>query len=100
MSNQLKRSRVTPGVDLNEIKQCLRRLNNSTQLLTDYFVRNGFKTIVPDILNDDPVPKSAEGAEWDRVKWFSNYGPQQIRHAIDNIIAALKEEGMTGFGAV
>ncbi|KAJ7196319.1 alpha/beta-hydrolase [Mycena haematopus] len=69
----------------------------------DDFARNGFKTIVPDMFNDDPVPVNpfqfnSGASTWDRVKWFSNHGPQQIRPAIDNVVAALKEQGVTSFG--
>ncbi|KAJ6529807.1 Alpha/Beta hydrolase protein [Mycena capillaripes] len=73
-------------------------------LLADDFARNGFKTVVPDMFNDDPVPVSAfepnsQGPVWDRVKWFSEHGPKQIRPAIDAVIAELKEQDVTTFGA-
>ncbi|KAJ7909412.1 Alpha/Beta hydrolase protein [Mycena leptocephala] len=70
-------------------------------LLADDFARNGFKTIVPDMFNDDPVPQEAfsPNSTWDGVKWFSSHGPQQIRPTIDSVVAALKEEGVTTFGA-
>ncbi|KAF7365719.1 Dienelactone hydrolase endo--beta-D-glucanase [Mycena venus] len=70
-------------------------------LLADDFARNGFKTIVPDMFNDDPVPLNVyqPDSTWDRVKWFSNHGPQQIRPAIDSVLAALKEQGVASFCA-
>ncbi|KAF8194453.1 Alpha/Beta hydrolase protein [Mycena galopus ATCC 62051] len=72
-------------------------------LLADDFARNGFKVVVPDMFNDDPVPVEAfqpnTTSTWDRVQWASNHGPQQIRPAIDSVVAALKEQGVARFGA-
>ncbi|KAJ6483240.1 Alpha/Beta hydrolase protein [Mycena sanguinolenta] len=70
-------------------------------LLADDFARNGFKTIVPDMFNDDPVPVEAfkpnSTSTWDRVKWFASHSPQDIRPAIDKVVVALKEQGVTVF---
>ncbi|KAJ6582983.1 dienelactone hydrolase endo-1,3,1,4-beta-D-glucanase [Mycena vulgaris] len=71
-------------------------------LLADDFARNGFKTIMPDLFNGDPVDENAfePGAPpLDREKWFSNHGAAQTRPPIDSVIAALKAEGVTGFAA-
>ncbi|KAJ6605465.1 dienelactone hydrolase [Mycena vulgaris] len=71
-------------------------------LLADDFARNGLKTIVPDILNDDPVPPGGFDANahlYDRATWFARHGVQQTRSPVDNVVAALKESGVTGFAA-
>ncbi|KAF7357113.1 Dienelactone hydrolase endo-1,3,1,4-beta-D-glucanase [Mycena sanguinolenta] len=71
-------------------------------LLADDFARNGFKTIVPDMFNDDPVPIDAfppnSPSTFDLPKWLSSHTRQHIRPAIDSVVAALKEQGVTAFG--
>ncbi|KAJ7086300.1 Alpha/Beta hydrolase protein [Mycena crocata] len=76
----------------------------NNQLLADDFARNGFKTIMPDILRGDDVPQDVfdqnrTGPPWDREKWFANHGKERTRPVIDAVVAALKTEGITGFGA-
>ncbi|KAJ6483241.1 Alpha/Beta hydrolase protein [Mycena sanguinolenta] len=72
------------------------------KLLADDFAKNGFKTIAPDMFNDDPVPAKAfqphSTLTFDLPEWLSNHTPQHIRPAIDNVVAALKEQGVTAFG--
>jgi len=74
-------------------------INN--KLLADDFAHNGFKTIIPDYLNGDAIPADAlsPGSDFDIGKWFPNHGAAQTRPPLDKVIAALKEEGVTTFGA-
>jgi dienelactone hydrolase len=53
-------------------------------------------------LNGDPVPADAlgPGSTYDLSKWFENHTAAQTRPNIDKVIAALKDEGVTTFGAV
>ncbi|KAJ6530623.1 hypothetical protein B0H19DRAFT_1040876 [Mycena capillaripes] len=72
----------------------------SNMLLADDFARNGFKTVVPDILNDDPMPAfNPDLAPFDREKWLESHGSAQTRPSIDKVIAAFKHEGVTNFAA-
>ncbi|KAJ7922538.1 chlorocatechol-degradation protein [Mycena leptocephala] len=72
----------------------------SNMLLADDFAHNGFKTVVPDILNDDPIPEfNPDLAPFDREKWHESHGSAQTRPSIDQVIAALKREGVTSFAA-
>ncbi|KAM6496770.1 dienelactone hydrolase endo-1,3,1,4-beta-D-glucanase [Amanita muscaria] len=74
----------------------------NSQLLVDDFANNGFKTIAPDYLNGDPVSPDAfdPGSTFDLGKWFGNgHGPEQTRPPVDKVIKALKEQGVTKFGA-
>ncbi|KAJ7634473.1 dienelactone hydrolase endo-1,3,1,4-beta-D-glucanase [Roridomyces roridus] len=73
----------------------------NNRLLADDFARNGFKTIVPDLFNGDPVPKNAfePGTTFDREKWAPNHGPAQTRPRIDGVMMALKAEGVTAFAS-
>ncbi|KAJ7665923.1 dienelactone hydrolase [Mycena polygramma] len=67
-------------------------------LLADDFARNGFKTIVPDLFNGDPIDKDAFEANappFDREKWFAAHTEVQTRPPIDSVVAALKAEGIT-----
>ncbi|KAK7044882.1 dienelactone hydrolase endo-1,3,1,4-beta-D-glucanase [Favolaschia claudopus] len=71
-------------------------------LLADDFARNGFKTVVIDLFNGDPVPESAfaPGAPpFEREKWFAAHGQAQTRPPIDRVVGILKDEGATRFAA-
>ncbi|GLB43347.1 putative dienelactone hydrolase family protein [Lyophyllum shimeji] len=75
-------------------------LNN--QLLADDFARNGFRTIIPDYLNSDPIPASmmnSDGTKVDINAWKANHGPDKTRPALDKVLAALKAEGVVAIGA-
>ncbi|KAJ6568382.1 dienelactone hydrolase endo-1,3,1,4-beta-D-glucanase [Mycena vulgaris] len=73
----------------------------NNKLLTDDFARNGFKTILPDYLHGDPIPVAAmEAGNFDIGKWFGTHGTTDTRPLLDKVIAALKADGVTSFGAV
>jgi dienelactone hydrolase len=77
------------------------------------------QTIVPDYLHGDPVPLAAMSASvraltcskapiaikltayqtFDITSWFKNHGTSDTRPLLDNVIATLKEQGVTTFGA-
>jgi hypothetical protein len=40
-----------------------------------------------------------EAGKFDIQKWFPNHGAAQTRPPLDKVIAALKAEGVTTFGA-
>ncbi|KAK7047440.1 hypothetical protein VNI00_006671 [Paramarasmius palmivorus] len=84
----------------------------NAQLPVDSFADNGFKTIAPDHLNSDPIPAdvmiglSLEDIEllgmlirylYPRKTLISR--SEQTRPPLDKVIAALKKEGVTAFGA-
>lgn len=71
----------------------------NAQLLADDFARNGFKTIIPDCLNGDPVPADDLTGTFDWQAWFQNHTPAQTRPSIDKVIKALEEQGVVTFGA-
>ncbi|KDQ50688.1 hypothetical protein JAAARDRAFT_211518 [Jaapia argillacea MUCL 33604] len=74
----------------------------NAQLLADDYAKNGFKTVIPDYLNGDPVPADAlSGANptFDLGEWFKTHGAAETRPPLDKVIAALKAEGVTTFGA-
>ncbi|EGN92089.1 hypothetical protein SERLA73DRAFT_147743 [Serpula lacrymans var. lacrymans S7.3] len=69
-------------------------------LLVDDFARNGFKVIAPDYLSGDGVPESAlETPGFNFGTWLTNHTAEQTRPLLDSVIAALKEQGVTRFGA-
>jgi len=74
----------------------------NSRLLADDFASNGFKTVVPDILNGDPVPPDAlnPGSTYDLMKWFPDHGADKTRPTIDKVIEGLKKEGVTSFGVL
>ena len=69
------------------------------QLIADGFAANGFKTVVPDILNDDPILESNfKDPNWNRQAWAAKHGPESWQGVVDAVVAALKEEGVTRIG--
>lgn len=54
------------------------------------------------MFNGDPVPEDAldPGSEYDLSKWLRSHGSAETRPPIDKVIAALKEDGVTVFGAI
>ncbi|KAH6916279.1 dienelactone hydrolase endo-1,3,1,4-beta-D-glucanase [Coprinopsis sp. MPI-PUGE-AT-0042] len=74
-------------------------INN--QLLVDDFARNGYKVVAPDYFHGDPAPDDAfnPGSTFDVHKWFVNHTQEKTRPTLDKVITALKEEGVTKFGA-
>ncbi|KAJ6465154.1 dienelactone hydrolase endo-1,3,1,4-beta-D-glucanase [Mycena vitilis] len=73
------------------------------KLLADDFAKNGFKTVIPDILHGDPVPPNAldPGVSFDIPKWFEGGHYQaDTRPIIDKVIEALKADGVKRFAAV
>ncbi|THU91937.1 dienelactone hydrolase endo-1,3,1,4-beta-D-glucanase [Dendrothele bispora CBS 962.96] len=97
---------ATPEGDYDKTKVLLfltdvfgMKLNNNL-LLADDFARNGYKTVMPDYLNDDPIPVDAmEKGEFDITKWFPNHGAEQTRPGIDKVVEALKGQGVEKFSA-
>ncbi|KAI0703746.1 alpha/beta-hydrolase [Cytidiella melzeri] len=72
-------------------------INN--RLLADSFARDGFKTIIPDILNGDPLTMAnITDPDFDRPAWMAKHSPESWISAVDNVVAALKAEGVTRFG--
>jgi len=74
-------------------------INN--RLLADDFAANGIKTVIPDYLNDDPIPSDAlnPGSNFDIGKWFPNHTQDKTRPAIDKVVEALKSQGVTELAA-
>ena len=67
--------------------------------MADDFARNGFKTIVPDILAGDARSEETIGdATFDRVAWIAKHGTETWAVPVDKVVAALKESGVTRFG--
>jgi dienelactone hydrolase len=72
----------------------------NAKLLADGFASNGFKVVVIDYLNGDSLPADAMNSpSFDFKGWLSKHSAEQTRPPLDKVIAALKEEGVTKFGA-
>ncbi|KAG2063789.1 alpha/beta-hydrolase [Suillus decipiens] len=72
----------------------------NAQLLADSFAVNGFKVVAVDYFNGDSLPLDVlNSTSFDLRAWFANHGNQQTRPPLDKVIAMLKEEGVTKFGA-
>ncbi|KAJ7204139.1 Alpha/Beta hydrolase protein [Mycena pura] len=99
---------ATPTVDYPKDKAILfltdalgLKLPNN-QLLVDDFARNGFQTVMPDILDDDAVPASLldpNPPPFDIKAWIASHGRERTRPIVDRVVAALREEGITALAA-
>ncbi|KAJ7230415.1 dienelactone hydrolase endo-1,3,1,4-beta-D-glucanase [Mycena pura] len=77
-------------------------LPNSQARTLSHPLQNGFKIVMPDYLNGDPVAADAmnPGSTFDIQKWFPTHTQEQTRPTLDKVIAALKADGVTSFAAV
>ncbi|KAE9403608.1 alpha/beta-hydrolase [Gymnopus androsaceus JB14] len=73
----------------------------NNQLLIDDFAANGILTFGVDYLFGDGIPADAMGPDstFDRDAWRERHGYDRTRAAVDAVIAALKEKGITTFAA-
>ncbi|KAG0698247.1 dienelactone hydrolase [Suillus ampliporus] len=72
----------------------------NAKLLADDFATNGFKVVAIDYLNGDALPGDAMNSPtFDFMGWLGKHGAEQTRPALDKVIAALKEQGVTKFGS-
>lgn len=70
-----------------------------TQLLADSFARNGFKVVMPDLFNGDPIEEGQlNSTTFDRAGWMSRHGEESWKPIVDGVVAALKADGVTVFG--
>ena len=92
---QLGQSIVSNGTNARSL--ILYDIIISVQLLIDDFARNGYRTIAPDILNDDAII-DFNAPNFDRNAWIAKHGPESWIPTVDGVVAALKAEGVTRFG--
>ncbi|OCH96354.1 alpha/beta-hydrolase [Obba rivulosa] len=95
---------ATPNVDYPKDKVLLFLTDvfgiplNNNKLLADDFARNGFRTIVPDILAGDAIPADAlSTGNFDIGAWIGKHQANVYRPILDKVIATLKEQGVTKF---
>jgi len=75
---------------------------NNNKLLADDFARNGIYTVLPDIFEGDPAPEDAfSGTSTFKIhEWAPKHVQGQARTVVDKVVAGLKAEGITRFGAI
>jgi len=73
----------------------------NAQLLADGFASNGFKVVIPDYLNGDPIPVDALSGNtgFDLQAWLKTHGQSDARPPLDKVVAGLREQGVTDLGA-
>lgn len=59
---------------------------NNVQLVADELAKHGYYVVIPDILNDDPIPSIEVFAEW-----FLKHGPEITSPIVDGFLAELKK---------
>ncbi|KAG1743127.1 dienelactone hydrolase [Suillus lakei] len=98
---------ATPTVDYSKDKVILLlpdaygiELINA-QLLADDFAKNGFKVVAIDYFNGDGLPadRVLNDKTFDFRGWLATHDAEATRPPLDRVIAALKVEGVTKFGA-
>ncbi|EIN09462.1 alpha/beta-hydrolase [Punctularia strigosozonata HHB-11173 SS5] len=97
---------ATPEIDYPKDKVILflpdiYGLAQNSKLVADAFAKNGFKTVIPDYLNGDPVPEDVlrgKVPNFSIQEWFKNHGTEQTRAPLDKVINGLKAQGVTTFG--
>jgi len=76
-------------------------INN--QLMADDFAKNGFQVYMPDYFKGDPIPEDAltnPDRKFDREGWMKKHSADTAWPAVREVMASLKEIGITDFGAV
>ncbi|KAG2089661.1 Alpha/Beta hydrolase protein [Suillus cothurnatus] len=73
----------------------------NAKLLADDFAKNGFKVVAIDYFNGGGLPADQvlNDKKFDLYAWLAAHGAEVTRPPLDKVIAALKEEGVTKFGA-
>ncbi|KAI0685283.1 dienelactone hydrolase endo-1,3,1,4-beta-D-glucanase [Cerioporus squamosus] len=72
---------------------------NNNKLLADDFARNGYRTVMPDILAGDALPEDAfTRTDFDREAWIARHGFESWVSEVDAVVAALQAEGVTWIG--
>ncbi|KAJ7122331.1 alpha beta-hydrolase [Mycena epipterygia] len=93
---------ATPSVDYPKDKVVLFLTDACGMLLADDFARNGFKTIMPDLFNGDPVPGAVlepGAAPFDWQTWLTRHSAEPTRPLIDAVVTALKADGVAAIAA-
>ncbi|KAI0070435.1 alpha/beta-hydrolase [Panus rudis PR-1116 ss-1] len=73
----------------------------NAQLLADAFARHGFKTIMPDIIDNDPTPLDALDPDttFDLSAWLPKHDASSYLPILHKVFAGFKEDGVTKFAA-
>ncbi|KAI8985543.1 alpha/beta-hydrolase [Trametes punicea] len=98
---------ATPKIDYPKDKAILfltdvfgLKLQNNL-LLADDFARNGFKVIVPDILEGDALPEDAlNSGNFDLGAWLAKHPADRVANITRTVLNALKAEGVTKVATV
>ena len=77
------------------------------QLLADDFARNGFKTVIIDYFNGEPVPseevfiarEKGLPSDFDIGAWVGRHPVDQVLELIRKVMAVLKAGGVTRFAS-
>ena len=78
------------AIDLSELGS---RYAAPIQLLCDDFARNGYKTVMPDLFNGDPLPVDfMNRTDIDVHGWMARHTPETWKPNVDAVVAALKAQ--------
>ncbi|KAH9943847.1 alpha/beta-hydrolase [Amylocystis lapponica] len=72
----------------------------NNKLLADAFAQNGFKVVVPDILEGGAISEEVmNSGKFDFMSWRPKHTETSWRPIVDAVVGALKADGVTRFGA-
>lgn len=74
---------------------------SNSQLLADDFARNGYLTVIPDTLHNDPIKFGDFPAKVDLPAWLANHQPDTVEPVLEATIKHLREDlGVKKIGTV
>jgi dienelactone hydrolase len=72
---------------------------NNNKLLADGFADNGIRTLIPEYLQKDPIPKDAmSGGNFDLMAWLGKHGAETVNPALHAAVDHVKSEGVKSIG--
>ena len=71
-------------------------------MLADDFARTGFKVVMPDIFDGEPVPADGlnPGVNFDFMAWVGRHPTDRVLTIVRSVMEVLKSEGVTKFASM
>jgi len=95
--------KVHNGIGILFLTDVLGHKLHNAQLLADQFAANGYLTIMPNIIHNDPVPTENAPKDFDIMKWFVGEAPHgKVSHTPDTVFPVVNAavEWLRGEGGI
>ena len=80
-----------PGAGILFLSDVLGHNFINAQLMVDQYAANGYLTLMPNILHDDPVPLNRP-ADWDAAAYVAKHGIETVDPVIESTIKYMKTQ--------